>query len=62
MRPNTSYSHPRLIDEDDIEGYQWRRPSTEDDEEDDSPLRERPDEEGRFEAGVSREDFDLMRL
>jgi hypothetical protein len=25
-------------------------------------LRERPDEEGRFEAGVSREDVDLVRL
>jgi hypothetical protein len=32
-----------------------------DDELDDSTLRERPDEEGRFEAGVAREDFDLMR-
>jgi hypothetical protein len=26
------------------------------------PLRERPDEEGRFEAGVSREDLALVRL
>jgi RNA polymerase primary sigma factor len=54
----------RLIDEDDVEAYEGRRTSGSEDEqeEEDGPVRERPDDEGRFEAGVSREDLDLVRL
>ena len=54
----------RLIDEDDVEAYEGRRSSRDDEEaeEDEGPPRDRPDDDGRFEAGVSREDLDLVRL
>jgi RNA polymerase primary sigma factor len=55
----------RLIDDDDVEAYEGRRSSgvaDEPEEDEDGPVRERPDDEGRFEAGVSREDLDLVRL
>ena len=51
----------RLIDEDDVEAYEGRRSSAgAEEEENEDDRRERPDEEGRFEAGVSREDLDLV--
>jgi RNA polymerase primary sigma factor len=52
----------RLIDEEETEAYRSRRPGydLEPEEEDVRPRQQ--DEEGRFEAGVSREDLDLVRL
>ena len=54
----------RLIDEEETEAYQARRPGyNQEPEEEDEGARVKPDEEEeRFEAGVSREDIDLVRL
>ncbi|HVL66900.1 MAG TPA: sigma-70 family RNA polymerase sigma factor [Vicinamibacterales bacterium] len=51
----------RLLDEEEAEAYEGRRPADEDEEADVRPPREE-EEEARFEAGVSREDLDLVRL
>jgi RNA polymerase primary sigma factor len=51
----------RLIDEEETEAYGSRRPGY-DMEPEEEDVRPRQDDEGRFEAGVSREDLDLVRL
>ena len=52
----------RLLDEDEPEAYQARRPGYDQEPDEEEAPRARPDEEGRYEAGVSREDLDLVRL
>ena len=51
----------RLIDEEETEAYEARRPGY-DMEPEDEDVRPKPDEDGKFAAGVSREDLDLVRL
>ena len=51
----------RLIDEEESEAYEARRPGY-DVEPEEEDVRPRQDEEEKFEAGVSREDLDLVRL
>jgi RNA polymerase primary sigma factor len=62
--PETVVLSPnRLLDEDEPEAYQARRPGYDQVPDEDEDVRARPDEEEeRFEAGVSREDLDLVRL
>ena len=52
----------RLIDEDEPEAYRARRPGYDQEPDDEESPRARQEEEERFEAGVSREDLDLVRL
>ena len=55
----------RLIDEEETEAYERRSPGydlEDDDEEDLERPRQDEEEEEKFEAGVSREDLDLVRL
>src|SRR5688500_3903814 len=55
----------RLIAEEESEAYETRRPGYDQEAEEDdlaAPPRRDEDEEERFEAGVSREDLDLVRL
>jgi RNA polymerase primary sigma factor len=53
----------RLIDEEEHEAYEARRPGYDQEpEEPEADSRPRQDDEERFEAGVSREDLDLVRL
>jgi RNA polymerase primary sigma factor len=55
----------RLIHEEESEAYEGRRPGFDRDAEEDEESAARPpqdEDDGRFEAGVSREDLDLVRL
>jgi RNA polymerase primary sigma factor len=52
----------RLIDEEETEAYEARRPGYDQEPDEDDSGRPKQDEEERFEAGVSREDLDLVRL
>jgi RNA polymerase primary sigma factor len=56
----------RLIEEEETEAFEGRRPGYDqesDESEDDAPVRpDDDDKEEKFEAGVSREDLDLVRL
>jgi RNA polymerase primary sigma factor len=53
----------RLIDEEETEAYERRRPGYDVDlENEDGDVIRREEEEEKFEAGVSREDLDLVRL
>jgi len=56
----------RLIAEDDIEAYEGRQRDREEDEDekeqDEQDAEKAADEQERFDAGVSREDIDLVRL
>ncbi|MEX1129583.1 MAG: sigma-70 family RNA polymerase sigma factor [Vicinamibacterales bacterium] len=56
----------RLIAEDDMEAYEGRRRDREEDEDekeqDEQDVEKAADEQERFDAGVSREDIDLVRL
>jgi RNA polymerase primary sigma factor len=52
----------RLIDEEEAEAYERRRPGYDMEAEDEELDPARQEEEEKFEAGVSREDLDLVRL
>ena len=53
----------RLIEEEEPEAFEGRRPGYDQEADVDADTApERPDDEEKFEAGVSREDLDLVRL
>jgi RNA polymerase primary sigma factor len=52
----------RLIDEEESEAYEGRRPGYDQEAEEDDTAAPRADDDEKFEAGVSRDDLDLVRL
>src|SRR5687768_4990074 len=51
----------RLIEEEESEAYEGRRPGYGQDAEDDETAPPKADDDEKFEAGVSRDDLDLVR-